>query len=75
MTEFREFNSVRASSSIARQTPNRSTVKLTLLNSSRLGKSLVKKPSFFLSGFSLKMSLYLLFSKYGCLPSLHLVAG
>ena len=50
-------------------------MKLTLLNSSRLGKSLVKKPSFFLSGFSLKMSLYLLFSKYGCLPSLHLVAG
>jgi hypothetical protein len=40
-----------------------------------LGKSLVKKPSFFLSGLSLKISLYLLFSRYGCLPSLHLVAG
>jgi hypothetical protein len=44
-----------------------------LLNSSRFGKSLVKKPSFFLSGLSLNMSLYLLFSKYGCLPSLHLM--
>jgi len=46
-----------------------------LLNSSRFGKSLVKNPSFFLSGLSLKMSLYLLFSRYGCLPSLHLVKG